>query len=314
MTYSVYQHWDPLKVCAVGKNYSPEFYSFISNARVREVFEQMAEETEEDYQSLIKLLESFGVEVIRPTLSNNYLDYLDATTNKIKPPPMCPRDFTFMLGNEFFINTVPEGDSVWDQIKGESWPSKPTEEEFDNLPDAIKLEIEEFGIPKRLIYPLGKEQTEYQLNNEVIWADLVAKVKAQGNNIYTTVPKQLVSINGAEYTRIGKDIYVGTMEYKQDKSEQINWLSKKYPEYRWHYVDTGGHLDGSFCPVKPGLIVSIEEVSAFEQTFPGWEVIYLPNQSWELVKPFTELKRKNHGKWWVPGEESNDEFTNYVET
>ena len=46
MTYSVYQHWDPLKVCIVGRSYNPEFYGFITNGRVRQVMEQIAQETE----------------------------------------------------------------------------------------------------------------------------------------------------------------------------------------------------------------------------------------------------------------------------
>ena len=69
--YTVYQHWDPLKVCMVGKSYPPEFYSFIANSRVRNVLEKIAYETEEDYQKLIKLLESFGVEVLRPDIPSN---------------------------------------------------------------------------------------------------------------------------------------------------------------------------------------------------------------------------------------------------
>jgi arginine deiminase len=52
----------------------------------------------------------------------------------------------------------------------------------------------------------------------------------------------------------------------------------------------------------------------YEKTFPGWEVIYLANQGWDQVKPFLELKEKNAGKWWVPGEELNADFTDFVES
>ena len=45
MTYSVHQHWDPLRVCAVGRSYPPEFYSFITNSRARNVMERIAIET-----------------------------------------------------------------------------------------------------------------------------------------------------------------------------------------------------------------------------------------------------------------------------
>ena len=32
------------------------------------------------------------------------------------------------------------------------------------------------------------------------------------------------------------------------------------------------------------------------------------------MSPFRKVKQKNGGKWWVPGEEDSDEFSNYVET
>jgi len=61
MTYTVHQHWDPLRVCIVGQSYPAQFYNFIKNKQVRSVLERIAEETEEDYLSLIALLETFGV-------------------------------------------------------------------------------------------------------------------------------------------------------------------------------------------------------------------------------------------------------------
>ena len=63
MTHSVHQHWDPLKVCAVGRSFPPEFYSKIGNSKVRSVMERIAIETEEDYQKLINILEKFNVKV-----------------------------------------------------------------------------------------------------------------------------------------------------------------------------------------------------------------------------------------------------------
>ena len=51
---SVYQCFDPLKVCIVGRSFPPEFYSGIENVKVRSAMERLAIETEEDYQKLIK--------------------------------------------------------------------------------------------------------------------------------------------------------------------------------------------------------------------------------------------------------------------
>ena len=68
---TVQQHWDPLKVCAVGRSYPPEFYSRIENSKVRNAMEKIAIETEEDYQKLISKLEEFGVTVLRTDISDN---------------------------------------------------------------------------------------------------------------------------------------------------------------------------------------------------------------------------------------------------
>ena len=65
---SSHNHFDRLKTCVVGRSYSPEFYKWIRNPKLRSLFERIAIETEEDYQALVKLLESFDVEVIRPII------------------------------------------------------------------------------------------------------------------------------------------------------------------------------------------------------------------------------------------------------
>jgi len=107
MTYSVYQHWDPLKVMAVGSSYPPEFYDYIKNEKVRKVFYKIAEETEEDYQKLTNLLQSLGVDVFRMPIDR----LVDEGKYSIKhnqpivaPHTMQPRDTTVMLGDTFYYN------------------------------------------------------------------------------------------------------------------------------------------------------------------------------------------------------------------
>jgi hypothetical protein len=56
MTFKVFQHWDPLRVCVVGRSYPPEFYSWITVPHVRNLFERIALKTEEDFQKIIKKL------------------------------------------------------------------------------------------------------------------------------------------------------------------------------------------------------------------------------------------------------------------
>ena len=65
---------------------------------------------------------------------------------------------------------------------------------------------------------------------------------------------------------------------------------------------------------QTGAILSLYNVQTYSELYPGWDVCYLPDQSWDKVSEFSKLKRKNKGKWWLAGEEDNDEFTNFVET
>jgi N-dimethylarginine dimethylaminohydrolase len=126
-----------------------------------------------------------------------------------------------------------------------------------------------------------------------------------------------VKMNAAMTTRIGKDLIVGTYQEEPGKYALSNLqknLQSKLPNYRVKMMDTSGHTDGCFCPVVPGLILSIMQPYNYTENFPDWEIVYLPGESWEKVQPFLTLKQKNQGKWWVPGQELNQDFTDYVES
>jgi N-dimethylarginine dimethylaminohydrolase len=255
--YSVYQHWDPLKVCIVGRSYPPEFYSWIQVPHVRSLFEKIAIETEEDYQNIVKKLESFGVEVLRPTVFSDSCHYLLPDDSRHLPPPMTPRDMSVMVGNTFF-------------------------QQFNTAPGWIG----------------GYEH-------------IVEHVQSQGNTVRKNYDGQI--INGAMISRIGRDLYFGTDRYSQDQSVLQHLVDDEFKNTRNHVVNTGGHGDGTYCPVCPGLIISLEDVPTYKDTFPDWEVVYLPGQSWTKVQPFLQLKEKNAGRWWIPGFEHDNQVIDVVE-
>lgn len=296
MTYNVHQHWDPLKVCAVGRSYPPEFYSFITNSRVRAVMERIAEETEEDYQKLIKLLHSFGVETVRTHLDDNFDKYLK--DGKYMIPPMCPRDETAMIGDKFFMPPYKQ-EQTWERLRGESWPET-MPDSWEEFPDHVRDEItNQFGLSEIDFF-----NSKYKF--------ILDKVKSQGNEIISDHNL----FNTAMTLRIGRDILHGTnLDNDSKEAREILEKSNKYlPSYRNHIVNSAGHADSVLCAVKPGLIVSIRDIPDYSQTFPDWEVVYLEGESWSKMSKFLSLKFKNKGKWWVPGEELNDEFTDFVES
>ena len=286
--YSVYQHWDPLKVCIVGRSYPPEFYSWIENKKVRKLFEKIALETEEDFQNIIAKLKSFGVHVMRPKLPND----------KLTKPPMYPRDDMVMIGTTFYESQSTNFKKLtYDDIKDPSWPDCGNWHDFNQLPDWIQKECKDD-------FDFGKVQKN---NNQ--YTDIFANIKAQGNTIRTSE----TYVNGANVSRIGRDLYIGA--YGQtDKQKFKAQIDKVFTKTRNHLVDALGHTDATFCPVCPGLIISLLDIPTYKDTFPGWEVVYLPDQSWEAVRPFLDLKKKNGGKWWIPGFEYDNDVIYTVET
>jgi N-dimethylarginine dimethylaminohydrolase len=101
-----------------------------------------------------------------------------------------------------------------------------------------------------------------------------------------------------------------------DKEETI----KKYKSmweaegFRVHISQRGYHSDAVFCVVKPGCIVSLRDIQNYKKEFPGWEVLYLPDQSWSKLSPFLRMKEKVDGRWWLKGEEHNDQLIEFVNT
>ena len=294
MTYSVYQHWDPLKVCIVGRSYPPEFYSWITVPHVRSLFERIATETEEDFQNIIKKLQEFDVEILRPNLPVNIID----DNKKFIAPPMTPRDWMVMSGNIFYTNTEFNLTMSYNNVRAQHWPIIQQQEDFFALPDLIKKEC--------------INQFEFNLNYSTCYKDILKQISAQGNQIRHHVNSSVV--NGAMMSRIGKDLYFGTIDYNQNIDKLQQDLNAEFVHTRNHIVDTGGHSDGTYCPVCPGLIISLMDVPTYADTFPGWEVVYLPKQSWGQVSEFMTLKQQNKGRWWIPGFEHDQDVVNVVET
>jgi len=269
--YSVYQHWDPLKVCVVGRSYPPEFYSWIKVTHVRKLMEKIATETEEDYQHIIEKLQEFGVEILRPNFPTEKI-----LGERYIPPPMCPRDIMIMAGEDFYT-------------------SKPDSEMFLGSNTNIST----------------WNSSQLTATMQDCYGDIVKHVQSQGNQIKIS---NHPTINGAMISRIGKDLYFGTMPNIDQVRNLEKEINENFLHTRNHIVKTGGHADGVFCPVCPGLIISLCDIPTYEKTFPGWEVVYLQDQSWSKVKPFLDLKQKNRGKWWIPGFEYDNDVIETIET
>jgi hypothetical protein len=305
--YSVYQHWDPLQVCMVGRTYPPEFYRWIKDSKTRTKFENLAQETEEDYQGLIRLLrDRFGVKVLRPEFPTDLGDlYING---KWVQPPTAPRDYFLMIGDQFWIPEIPNASHAWSvfyrQNKQEWWDDYVGPNHFyEALPehaDEIKTKFEAF-----------KKTDQAHLDAKLsFYSHIFDDIRSQGNEIIYT---DLDFINGCFVGRIGKDRYFATQTYHDNKQAILEKVNHLFPDSRNHVVNSGGHGDAVYCPVTPGLIISLNDVPTYANTFPGWEVVYLPPSNYAHMREFEFSMKRNKGRWFMPGFEQDNNLIQMVD-
>ncbi len=249
-----YATFDPLKHCWLGSGFKAEWFTDLpiyKNDKIMDPLKRIAEETEEDYQTLEKILKDAGVQTYRSYLD---IDKVKSLKNVFQPP-VHPRDHFAVIGEKLYAHGqgIPGYQDVLKQIDRKNLV-------LDRRPGYIST---------ALICRVGKD----------LWVDIVP------------------SRNSPSLADMEKYIQMWTKE-----------------GFRIHTSNHGYHTDGAFCVVKPGCIVSLYEVKHFEKEFPGWDVIYLPDQSWDAVDPFLQMKNKVGGQWWLKGEEHNDELIQFVNT
>jgi len=297
---SVNQPWNKLTKCILGITYPPEFYAFIKNSNIRNIFEKIAQDTNDDLVQIQKKIESFQVEVYRPELSDQFDQYKFGS--RFFPPPLTPRDDIGIIGNSVFM---PRPDALyhWRLLAAPGWQVEPpkTSEEWNKLPIFIK---EEFS---KIMNINSIEDLYYRDFSSFRHIEQLAL--SSNNKIFYDQ-----KIDTAMICRVGKDLYSGLWS-GQNKEELYKKLCNLFPNYRCHIIDTQGHLDGVFTVLGQGLILANDDLPdwVYAQNFPGWEVIRVTNNNSNLFLNYQNLKHRNKGKWLVAGQENNNEFVDFVE-
>ena len=248
-----YATFDPLKHCWLGSGFKAEWFHDLpiyKNDKIMDPIKRIAEETEEDYQSLAKILEDAGVKTHRSYLDINKVGSL----KNIFRPPVCPRDHFAVIGEKLYA------------VSGGA----------EGYADVLKQ--------------IDRKNLEL--------------VNASG------------VISTATICRVGKDMWWDIIDDSLTNQGVLEKYKALWTEqgYRVHVSQRGYHSDAVFCVVKPGCIVSLHDIQDYKTEFPGWEVCYLSEQSWNKVDPFLKMKDKVGGRWWLKGEEHNDELIEFVNT
>ncbi len=158
---------------------------------------------------------------------------------------------------------------------------------------------------------IGKKIYSVNKSTDVI-NSVLDKIDIENFVIDSTLEKS--SINTAAIVRVGKDLF---WDICKNTKESVVIKYKKLWEqegFRVHTSNRGYHSDGAFCIVKPGCIVSLRNIQDYKTFFPGWDVLYLPDLTKANVFPFINMNKKVKGRWWVKGEENNDQLIDFINT
>lgn len=136
------------------------------------------------------------------------------------------------------------------------------------------------------------------------------------------IDKNIAEYTGNEFLRgaywnapcatvVGNRVYTDVKEISPVRQA---YLKKMFPDMKFIDVTIGGHNDGCFQTLKPGVIMSLRDITNYEENFPGWDVLYLEDQSWNdpALKDYEKIKNATKGKWWIPGEEENTPLIHFV--
>jgi len=248
-----YSTFDPLKHCWIGSGFNVDMFKDLSiykNDKIMDPLKRIAEETEEDYQALDKILKDADVNTYRNFLN---MDKVKSLKN-IYRPPVAPRDNFAVIGEKIYF------------AKG------------------------------------GHKGYEAMLS------------RLDKKSINIDIDINVPSMSSASMCRVGKDIWWDLTEVDDKNHVHKYKIMWEQQGFRLHISNRGYHSDGSFCVVKPGCIVSLNDIQDYKKQFPGWDVLYLPDQSWSKVAPFLKMKDKVGGQWWLEGEEHNDQLIEFVNT
>lgn len=94
-----YTEFQPLKEVVVGQGYPADYFECVTDYQSRTMLQKIFTEIEEDFQYLIKTLESFDIKVVRPPIISKEYFEISFQHHPIMPP-LTPRDRQTVFGNK----------------------------------------------------------------------------------------------------------------------------------------------------------------------------------------------------------------------
>lgn len=314
MPYQKTNTYGHLNSVMLGSYFYPEFFNSIKSAKIREPLKRISQEINEDLEYFEQVLKTFGSTVIRATQPNDRFDL-----DNIYIPPLQIRNCHSVINKTMYQFNQDFTLGVTDVLEKNCGPVVnlvTANEEY--YATAMHLASKNFNgdiLYSKETYQslVGSDWPTYEeFVSGVRPTDPAIKQEMSLYNFeYET--KELAPLQGPNIINTPSGIFVDANEY----CDYATWLSKQLIDPRPIKQFTSGtaHVDGCFAVLGNNTILGIDPLIDYQSIFPDYNIIKLPVDAYQTqMEEFNLMKSKVRGKWWLAGEEHNDEFINYVET
>jgi len=298
--YKVTHQCNKLKTCVVGSGYPPELFSFIKDKKLRNTFEKLAIETEEDIKVLVNFLQKFNIETIRPSMPKTFDDF--KIKNGYIAPPISARDFMAMIDDDLYYPGLPNINHAWVEFANEN--------NLQNIDSFANLNNDQQQIFKNSWGIFQKTDKNIFDKKLSFYKDIFTLVLKQGNQI---IASPIDYMNSSFISRLGSKMIVGTQNYYDDKDKIKSIFLKMFPNKEIHIASSEGHSDGCFTPITEELIISAYDTIDYSKTFPKAEIVSVPAEITLKDDAFKKQILAAEHKWFLEGMEQDSKLVEMVD-
>jgi hypothetical protein len=177
---------------------------------------------------------------------------------------------------------------------------RPTYDNIDSFIDTYTGQLIKPQItPRDQFVTLGNKLIAHRWHTKA-WESILKEYKL--DNECSVILTDNMAINGANVVRMNKDLIIDTPHGEQMNNDFLS-------DYNVTIVNNGGHIDGCFAILKPGLLIASNYFPHYDETFPGWTKINLSNPE------FGPQGFAYNEKWWIPDANvnNNKSFGEHIE-
>lgn len=326
-TYHRQNTYDELKTVVLGSYYTSDYFRFITNANIREPLMRIADEINEDLETFETILRKHGAKVLRPKLPaiDQFLQHHDQTQQFLMPP-IQPRDCHSVIGQRIYkINPPEESNEYVDSCVASYNQTDIVELWEDNkkfyhhsmalVQDCYNADLDVWYCRKIYNELAGPDWPRFEDYVKGARSDhpFIKYELQKFANALCYETKEVHWLEGPNILPVDDRIVVDCNEY----CDYAAWIKKhmQIDSLTVSQINTkSSHTDGCFVILGQQTILGIDPLIDYDRHFPGYHVIGVPAESYQNhLTDFLIMKNQVGGRWWVPGEEHNKDFTNFVE-